>query len=241
MVKTQLRLESVEQQASDAKIRVSELLEKYSEAQRVIAELKASIQKINDEHLGCEAKHLTLKQNCNDAERNFSDLLRKYEDAQRALTDLEARFREINHEHADCEEKRTTLELRYDGTKALLDDCQARLQMLEEQNKQLEAQVEALQNRTRAEVDVALNLESYKKRAQLALQKVPKQLFFRVSTDYCAMFRLIPMSHISPKKKMRYWRSVTKCSSCLAFLKKTMLLWSARSLICLLYTTRRGE
>eukprot|EP00981_Chlorochromonas_danica_P006329 scaffold1365_cov163-Ochromonas_danica.AAC.19 len=169
--KAQLRLDSVEQQASDAKVRVSELLDKYGEAQRVIAELKASIQKINDEHSGCEAKQLTLKQNCNDAERNFSDLLGKYEDAQRAFTDLEARFREINQEHTDCEEKRTALELRYNGTKTLLDDCQARLQMLEEQNKQLEAQVEALQSRTRAEVDVALNLESYKKRAQLALQK----------------------------------------------------------------------
>jgi len=157
-----LKMENAERSGSDTRLKVSELAERYGEAQREITRLRSVV----EERLA-EATILTELRDQGAA----------------ALVTCEAQREDLAQRLHQLEEQAATqVDSHERSLRELKAELSAQKGMAEEQLAQLRAEVEAAHGRLRLEEDSAGNLDNYKKRAQLALKKVHSKFHLSIPT-----------------------------------------------------------
>lgn len=169
-------MENAERSGSDTRLKVSELAERYGEAQREITRLRSVV----EERLA-EAVILT-------EQRDQGTAALAYCEAQR--DDLAQRL------HLLEEQAATQADSHERSLRELKAELTAQKGVAEEQLAQLRAEVEAAQGRLRVEEDSAGNLDNYKKRAQLALKKVHSWFLF----SFCPFFLLSSCQYLHAQR-----------------------------------------
>lgn len=153
-----MKMENSERSGSDTRLKVNELAERYGEAQREITRLRAVV-----EERVADVAILTEQRDTGAA----------------ALTACEAKVNDLTQRLLQQEQRAAVQLSTYENSLQEVNAELARQRAVtEEQTSQLRAEVEAAQGRLRLEEDSAGNLDNYKKRAQLALKKVPSIFLF---------------------------------------------------------------